>query len=54
MNKQAIGAGTCGGILLGIFPSILLGDVLKTILLAAVGAIVSFFVSLILSRLLKK
>jgi len=54
MNKQAIGAGTFGGVILGIFPSLLIGDIIKTVLLAAVGAIVSFFVSLILSRFIKK
>ena len=52
MNRS-VGHGTFGGILLGVFPSLLLGDVLKTILLAIVGAVVSFCVSLVLARFSK-
>jgi len=54
MNRSAVGFGTCGGVLLGIFPSLLIGDILKTILLASIGAIVSFFVSLMLAYIIKK
>jgi mannitol-specific phosphotransferase system IIBC component len=39
-------AGAVGGTLLSIFASIHSGDVTKTIILATVGAVVSFLVSL--------
>lgn len=54
MNRSAVSFGTCGGFLFGIYPSLLVGDVFRTIVLAAIGAIVSFFVSLVLAVLLKK
>lgn len=54
MNRQAIGAGTFGGLLLGIYPTFMIGDIVRTAVLAMVGAIVSFFVSLLLARLVKK
>lgn len=54
MNKNAIGAGTCGGLLLGIYPTLMIGDIVRTAVLAIVGAIVSFFVSLLLARLVKR
>lgn len=54
MNKSAVGMGTCGGLLIGIFPSLLFGDIFRTVILAIVGATVSFFVSLLFAHLTKK
>ncbi|MGC4041941.1 MAG: hypothetical protein QM710_14450 [Flavobacterium sp.] len=51
-NETAIG--TAGGTLLSIVPNIQSADVVKTIVLAAVGAIVSFTISLILKCLIRK
>jgi mannitol-specific phosphotransferase system IIBC component len=47
-------AGTVGGTLLTIVANIKSEDVLKTIVLAGIGAIVSFFVSLGLKFLVNK
>ena len=47
-------AGTIGGTLLTIVANIKSEDVLKTIVLAGVGAVVSFFVSLGLKYLVKR
>jgi mannitol-specific phosphotransferase system IIBC component len=46
-------AGTMGGTLLIILANISTADLLKTAVLAAVGAVVSFGVSLLLKRLLQ-
>ena len=46
--------GTAGGTFLSIVPNIHSADVLKTIVLAGLGAVVSFTVSLVLKRILKK
>lgn len=46
-------AGTIGGTLLTVFYNIRSEDVVKTIVLAGVGAVVSFVVSLLLKALLK-
>ena len=54
MNRPAVGMGTCGGMLLGIYPTLMIGDIVRTVILAVVGAIVSFFVSLLLAKLVKK
>lgn len=54
MNKSAVGMGTCGGLLMGIFPTLIIGDIIRTVLLAIVGAVVSFFVSLLLANLMKR
>jgi len=43
-------AGTAGGTLLILFVHLTTGEILKTILLAFIGAVVSFLVSLILKR----
>jgi len=48
-NHQ-LGIGTTGGTLLGISGQLGMHDVLKTALLAAIGAIVSFGVTLLLQR----
>lgn len=54
MNKSAVGMGTCGGLLMGIFPTLFIGDIIRTVLLAIVGAVVSFFLSLLLANLVKR
>jgi len=41
-------AGTAGGTLLSILANIHSGDILKTVVLAAVGAVVSFSMTLLL------
>lgn len=46
--------GTAGGTFLSIVPNIHSADVLKTVVLAGLGAVVSFTVSLVLKRILKK
>jgi mannitol-specific phosphotransferase system IIBC component len=47
-------AGTASGTLLSIFANINSGDVLKTAILAAIGAVVSFSVTLLLKLLIKR
>jgi mannitol-specific phosphotransferase system IIBC component len=47
-------AGTAGGTLLTIFANITSEDVLKTIILAAIGAAVSFTVTIFLKALIKR
>ncbi len=47
-------AGTAGGTLLTIIINIRSEDILKTMVLAAVGAVISFAVSLLLKLLLKR
>lgn len=54
MNRQAVGAGTFGGLILGIYPSLVIGDIVRTAILAMVGASVSFFVSLLLAKMVKR
>lgn len=45
-NHHGTAAGTAGGTLLSVIATIQSGDVTKTIVLAAIGAVVSFGVSL--------
>jgi uncharacterized membrane protein YgaE (UPF0421/DUF939 family) len=45
--------GTAGGTFLSVLPNLHSEDIVKTILLAIIGAIVSFTVSLLLKRLTK-
>jgi hypothetical protein len=45
--------GTASGTLLSVVPNILSEDIVKTTILAVVGAIVSFAVSLLLKGLIK-
>ncbi|GAA4764299.1 hypothetical protein GCM10023230_12310 [Flavobacterium hankyongi] len=52
-SNNTIHVGTAAGTVLSIVPNISSEDVLKTIVLAIVGAIVSFTVSLLLKRLTK-
>ena len=53
-SHHGTAAGTAGGTLLSIFDTIQSGDVTKTIVLATVGAVVSFVVSLGLKWVTKK
>jgi hypothetical protein len=46
--------GTAGGTFLSVVPNLDSEDVLKTVLLAAIGAIVSFGISLVLKFIIKK
>jgi hypothetical protein len=46
--------GTAGGTFLSVVPNLHSEDVLKTVLLAAVGAIVSFGISMVLKFIIKK
>jgi len=45
--------GIAGGTLAGVAETIGSGDVLKTLLMATIGATVSFFVSLLLKKLIR-
>ncbi|EIA08669.1 hypothetical protein HJ01_02391 [Flavobacterium frigoris PS1] len=45
--------GTASGTLLSIVPNIVSEDIIKTIILAGIGAMVSFTISLLLKWLLK-
>ena len=49
-SSQQLGIGTGGGTLLGIISQLGMHDVLKTAVLAAIGAVVSFAVTLLLQR----
>ena len=53
-SDLSIKVGTAGGTFLSVVPNILSEDVLKTVVLAAVGAVVSFLISWMLKLLLKK
>jgi hypothetical protein len=46
--------GTAGGTFLSILPNLSSEDVFKTVILAAIGAIVSFLLSLVLKLFIKK
>ncbi len=46
--------GTAGGTFLSVLPNLHSEDVLKTVILATVGAVVSFSISLVLKFLIKK
>ncbi|GGA72810.1 hypothetical protein GCM10008015_11870 [Flavobacterium palustre] len=46
--------GTAGGTFLSIVPNIQSEDIVKTVILATVGAVVSFMISLLLKSLNKK
>jgi len=46
--------GTAGGTFLSIVPNLSSDDIVKTVILATVGAIVSFMISLLLKSLNKK
>lgn len=46
--------GTAGGTFLSIVPFIQSADIIKTVVLATLGAVVSFTISLVLKLLIKK
>jgi hypothetical protein len=46
--------GTAGGTFLSILPNLHSEDILKTVLLATIGAIVSFGISMVLKLFMKK
>lgn len=46
--------GTAGGTFLSVLPNLHSEDILKTVLLAAIGAMVSFVLSLMLKCIVKK
>ena len=46
--------GTAGGTFLSILPNLHSEDIVKTVLLATIGAVVSFILSLALKSILKK
>jgi hypothetical protein len=46
--------GTAGGTFLSVLPNLHSEDVLKTIILATLGAVVSFIISMTLKYLIKK
>ena len=52
-NTLSLKIGTAGGTLLSMAPNIASVDILRTILLAIIGAIVSFFVTLLLKWMTK-
>ena len=53
-NSNSTVLGTAGGTFLSVLPNLHSEDILKTIILATVGAIVSFTISLILKIFIKK
>jgi hypothetical protein len=50
-TNQQLGIGTTGGTLLSVIGQLGVHDVLRTALLAAIGAVVSFIVTWLLQRL---
>jgi len=52
-NTISLRTGTAAGTLLSILPNLFSEDILKTIVLAALGATVSFTVSLLLKWIIK-
>lgn len=54
MNSNPTLIGTAGGTFLSVLPNLHSEDILKTVLLAAIGAIVSFVLSLLLKVIVKK
>jgi hypothetical protein len=46
--------GTAGGAFLSVMPNLHSEDILKTVVLASIGAVVSFIVSMALKYLIKK
>ncbi|WPR70306.1 hypothetical protein SLW70_10160 [Flavobacterium sp. NG2] len=52
-TNNSLPIGTVSGTFLSIVPNILSEDILKTIILAVIGATVSFIVSLLLKRMIK-
>ncbi|HLA56335.1 MAG TPA: hypothetical protein VK623_09560 [Flavobacterium sp.] len=52
-NSVSLKIGTASGTLLSVMPNILSEDIAKTVLLAIVGAVSSFIITLILKSLTK-
>ena len=46
-------AGTCGGMFVSIFSNVFVEDLVRTMILAVVGTVVSFGISLVLKKLVK-
>ena len=46
--------GTAGGVFLCMLPQLESGDILKTVILAGIGAVVSFTISLLLKLICKR
>ncbi len=53
-TNQQLGIGTGGGTLLGIVAQLGMHDVLKTAVLAAIGAVVSFAITLLLQHFVRR
>lgn len=53
-NSNSALAGTAGGTFLSIIPNLNSEDVVRTVILAALGAIVSFTISVLLKFLIRK
>ena len=53
-NSLTLRAGTFGGFALSVIPNLTSADVVKTIVLACIGAVVSFGVTLLLKYLTSK
>jgi ABC-type phosphate/phosphonate transport system permease subunit len=47
-------AGTFGGMLLSVFSNVFVEDLVRTVILAFVGAVVSFLVSLVLKNFIRR
>ncbi|GAA4790901.1 hypothetical protein GCM10023231_18510 [Olivibacter ginsenosidimutans] len=54
MKRMQLSLGTASGTLLSTLPLIGTQELLRTIILAAIGALVSFLVTLVLQRFRKK
>jgi hypothetical protein len=53
-TNNSVFMGTAGGTFLSIVPNILSVDIFRTVVLASVGAVVSFTLSFVLKCILKK
>lgn len=54
MSNNSTAVGTVGGTFLSIVPNVNSDDMLRTVVLAVIGAVVSFVISLLLRSLFKK
>jgi mannitol-specific phosphotransferase system IIBC component len=54
MSDTGTRAGTIGGTLLSMVPVITSGEIIRTIILATVGALVSYLVSVLLKMLVQR
>ena len=52
-SDSQVFAGTCGGMMFSVFSNVFVEDLVRTVILAVVGAVVSFGVSLVLKKLIK-